>query len=299
MKKLLLVTSLNIFLSANAHSGTNTCPEGQILGAFTHECVSQSGECGNGCTYTLNESGVLTYTTTSSGLSGGNVSAIPEDVRKNVKDLDFNVKDNQLDYMNGYLFEFDSYPNLRPDFILPNNIFKKGAWIEVSNSFPSGTSRLSQDHLPSPFVLPENISYTMSYNRPLGSTDGFTVYCTGKQIESGGCLSNATHYEHEGDNYLVYDQNGNITGIYADLPNMTQDKVIDHPYQKTENGRIINYDGHGNIINSYTNNADGSVSYYDSKGNLQTIRGKKIYTIEEAEAVTAHGEKFRVGLTYK
>ena len=49
----------------------------------------------------------------------------------------------------------------------------------------------------------------------------------------------------------------------------------------------------------YQKNTDGSTKYYDKDGNLKTIRGKKIYTVEEAEAVTAHGDKFHVSLTYK
>ena len=49
----------------------------------------------------------------------------------------------------------------------------------------------------------------------------------------------------------------------------------------------------------YIKNADGSVYLYDENGKLKTIRGKKIYTVEEAEAVTANGERFHVKLTYK
>ena len=49
----------------------------------------------------------------------------------------------------------------------------------------------------------------------------------------------------------------------------------------------------------YQKNADGSMAYYNEEGHLKTIRGKKIYTVEEAEAVTANGDKFHVFLTYK
>ena len=43
----------------------------------------------------------------------------------------------------------------------------------------------------------------------------------------------------------------------------------------------------------------GAIYLYDSKGNLKKMRGKKIYTIEEAVEATKNGNSFHVGLTYK
>ena len=74
------------------------------------------------------------------------------------------------------------------------------------------------------------------------------------------------------------------------------------PSYKIENGNIVEryqYDEEGNLVSYTKSNADGSVYTYDADGNVKSIRGKKIYTVEEAEAVTAHGDRFHVSLTYK
>ena len=68
------------------------------------------------------------------------------------------------------------------------------------------------------------------------------------------------------------------------------------------------YDDKGNILEEWGPNGKTTYTYkYDGGGNLvgcvdshgNRIYGKKIYTIEEAEAATAKGDKFHVSLTYK
>lgn len=277
MKKYLISCLFSSFLifSTNVFASNAVCPEGQVLGTITKECVSSSGSCGSGCTYTLNETGTLTYTTTNniSSLYGGNISAIPEDVRTNVTDQAFDVG-RKLGYMNGSFVMLSNFPNLRSDFVLPNDIFAEGAWIEISDAY--------KDSMHSTFLMPENVSRAVASNTIIGSADGFTVYCTGKQIETGGCRSNATHYEHEGDQFVVYNKDGSLFGIYDSLQNMTQDHAVDS-YQKNDNGRILNYDGHGHLLSSQ--NSDGSTTFYDENGNITGFKGKRIYTVEETTLV--------------
>ena len=50
-------------------------------------------------------------------------------------------------------------------------------------------------------------------------------------------------------------------------------------------------------LDKLVKSADGSVYKYDANGNLVSITGKRIYTIDEANAVA--GEKNRVSIKYR
>ena len=53
--------------------------------------------------------------------------------------------------------------------------------------------------------------------------------------------------------------------------------------------------GYSNIIK--TQNADGSYTLYDRKGNFKGFKGKRIYTLEEANAIT--GSNNRISIKYR
>ena len=76
-----------------------------------------------------------------------------------------------------------------------------------------------------------------------------------------------------------------------------KDGTMSYYYDNINTGQREYYSATGNLLRS--KNADGSTSIYNKDGELTSIRGKKIYTVEEAEAITAHGDKFHVSLTYK
>ena len=59
-----------------------------------------------------------------------------------------------------------------------------------------------------------------------------------------------------------------------------------------------NYDADGNFVSTLVYNSnDGSIASYDFDGNLIALKGKRIYTVDEANKVS--GDKNRVSIKYK
>ena len=83
-------------------------------------------------------------------------------------------------------------------------------------------------------------------------------------------------FEKQGNDYLVYDDKGNIAGKYAGITALSQGTATE----------TYKYDTAGHLVGIFD-------------GNGQRTWGKKIYTVEEAMEVTKDGDKFHVYLTYK
>ena len=146
-------------------------------------------------------------------------------------------------------------------------------------------------------IMPENLT-SVYYDRnndfgnQLFEGSGIEkIYCTAAQM-TGACSKlaadyNVQKYEQDGDYYIVYDSEDNISAIFDSSSDFQHNRVSDGSYtKKDENGKpIAQYDGRGNIITSYTYSNDGSISIRDKNGKLIGIHGKRILTVEEASAL--------------
>ena len=134
-------------------------------------------------------------------------------------------------------------------------------------------------------IVPENVTNInpAAFCSSAGCTIPLkTLYCTGEQMET--VCSNILkpyqmeiiRYEKEGNDYLVYDDKGNVVGKYASAMNLSKGMATE----------TYKYDSAGHLVGIFD-------------GNGQRTWGKKIYTVEEAMEVTKNGDKFHVYLTYK
>ena len=131
----------------------------------------------------------------------------------------------------------------------------------------------------------------------------------------------------------IYDDNGNLTqlmmvgaqslGDYWEFTDDPEREILDPygmgPIQTYENqdGKIIAYDGDGNKIGEYASvtsmlqgealpetppetthsvqNTDGSTTIYNADGSIKGFKGKKIYTVQEAEMLSKEtGNTFKI-----
>ena len=133
-------------------------------------------------------------------------------------------------------------------------------------------------------VIPESVTKISKMIFTDGSGGGTApylqhLYCTAVQMEKcEEALQTAkkdfkpTHYEKSGNDYLVYDEKGNVVGKYASAMNLNKG-VATETYK---------YDSAGHLV-----------SIFD--GNGQRTWGKKIYTVEEANKVAKPtGNTFRI-----
>lgn len=148
-------------------------------------------------------------------------------------------------------------------------------------------------------IMPENL--TSVYYYPNDGNNLFIrsgvekIYCIASQMgENGACSRLATNYnvqkyERDGDYYIVYDSEDNISAIFDSSSDFQHNKVLEGTYtKKDEDGNpIAQYDGRGNIFASYAYNNDGSVSIRDGNGKLIGLQGKRIFTIDEATALVS------------
>ena len=143
---------------------------------------------------------------------------------------------------------------------------------------------------------------------------GPKVYCTSSQVSNGLCTGSKlnslgpsaidnkiTHYEKDGDKYIVYDsfdEDKQIVGIYDDSQKMQKDIVSDS-YEKKDGNNILKYDGRGNLVASYITNSDGSTSIYDANGKLTGLKNAKYITPAQAAALIKKCNCKTVKLTFK
>ncbi len=146
-------------------------------------------------------------------------------------------------------------------------------------------------------IMPENLTSVYydrnnDFNNHLFIRSGIEkIYCTASQM-TGACSKlaadyNVQKYAQDGNYYIVYDNEDNISAIFDSSSDFQHNKVSDGSYtKKDENEKpIAQYDGRGNVIAAYSYNNDGSVSIYDANGKLIGLQGKRILTVDEASAL--------------
>ncbi len=181
-------------------------------------------------------------------------------------------------------------PNLE-NLYLSQNISTIG-----SHSFTFNTANIDT------VVIPPNATLT-GY---MGGIGYITTYCTSEQIST--CGNNSVLYEKKGNLYYVYDNEGNISEIYGGYENFNKN-VLKAPderdtYNINDDGSvsimdskgtmIAQYSADGGLLKQYDYNSDGSVSIYDANGKLISLKGKRIFTVEEATALVSGKNTFSI-----
>ena len=113
---------------------------------------------------------------------------------------------------------------------------------------------------------------------------GITLHCAGVLAQ---CQANMEAAGYADGTYTM------VQGSYSKKNNDGTTTVYNADTASTST-----YDAGGNLINTIINNAnDGSIATYDANGNLIALKGKRIYTLDEANAIT--GTTNRVSIKYK
>lgn len=254
-----------------------------------------SGECGTGCSYTLDDDGLLTVTGSGENASirggafsengtiknvviQGSIKSIESNAfirSSNIKTID--MDNAQVKNISAWAFEATGIEKM----IIPSSVRN----IDC-NAFQRTTA------LKEIIINSENVDF-LTFTTQRGNTHSAANYgtvickdCTTEQAQS--LKSKLDNVEarpgivniHENDangNTLIKDVQGNYIGGF-DLNGNKLD--VD------TNGRITAlYDSNNLLVQSYSYGSDGSIATYDKNGKLIGLRGKRIYTIEEATAL--------------
>ncbi len=124
----------------------------------------------------------------------------------------------------------------------------------------------------------------ITYRESYINEDGENTYDTAEYFENGLITQKDFYYygddEHNVTHYFTYDENGNLISERVETEGYNQDDEWDTLSIKTK-----------------TFNRDGSYALYDKDGNLLGYKGKRIYTIDEANQVA--GKTNHVSIRYR
>ena len=249
---------------------TEACPEGKIRGINTGNCIAASGTCGNDCRYTINEQGHLNIEGT------GTIN---------------NALNGNRDFTS---------INIEPGITGISSLAFNNTLLDPSTGGPLGVNMYYAKHNElMNVVIPETVT-SLPYNWGGWYSGYIPVYCTGAQISNEICNGkDVMRYEKENDDYIVYNKDGTICGIYGDYSSILDNKLVAEHYVRDENGNITGkYDSMRNLLSSYIYDQDGSVSIYDKNGKLVGVQGKRILTVDEATAL-ANGDKNTFTIRYR
>lgn len=273
---LLLFSSLS---AISAYAQNSSCPEGQVLGSVSNECIPSSGTWENDTkgsgTWTMDAEGHLTISGTGAmpgyELSGANTPWNTKDVTHmeitngitSISTLGLYPAGNvslsladSIEKIEGYAFYHAKVGNLT----LPQNL-KEIGWIAFHCH--DGVSRV---------VIPESVETLVS--TAWGSGTPMTIYCPQKHYAQ--CKGNNITpylYKKVGDEYIVYDTDGNIKEVFKSYDDFSE----------------------GKVFAKYTKNNDGSYTLRNADGKLIGFKGKRIYTVEEATLLAKpNGNTFKL-----
>ena len=257
-----------------------------------------SGECGANCIYTYSD-GTLIYSVADSNANNGKGLITISNYHYGIDGVVNNIIVNDgitgvnLDH-NGDHSGFENVGTANGKLILPNN-FTTGTnsmyglgfgTIEFGDNVTIGLGSFR-------FKEDANVTLVMSPDSNITfSDDAMAYYQTSKSPNSIhiACKGNAQTCYDKFSNVINKRNPGNVTwGYYEETD--TNGNTIKY----TDEG-CIKYDSTGNIVGQYDLKgnifyaSDGSVYTYDKNGKLVDIRGKRIFTVDEATALVQNNK---------
>ena len=160
---------------------------------------------------------------------------------------------------------------------IPNTVSKLGNYafthmttnkLELPNSIKElGDWTFHANYITKAIVIPESVE-TLNVTSSNGAT-----YCPMALRDK---CSDQYLYENIGGEYIVYNSDGTIKESFKDYSDFSK----------------------GKVLAKYTKNVDGSYTLRDAENNFIGFKGKRIYTIQEANQVSAPTGN-RVSIRYK
>lgn len=282
-----------------------------VLYLFSTLAFAESGTCNEdgSCTWSLDENGVLSIDGEIQGYHYGTQSNYPWYA---YKEKIFAVTITNATSVPNYAFS--NYSNLA-DITLPDTLESIGDYAFVTTKItnihlPDGTTvigdwafsglKLTEIELPDSLLDIEHGAFNSTKITSLtippfvtsipydifadSSTPISEIFCSKAQIEQQICSP---------------EKFKNILPGYYEDDMKTANRIFYSPDGQDNDGniqwKVVKKESLCKDITSET----GAILTVDPEGNIRGIRGKKIYTVEEAEKATAYGTKFHVGLTYK
>ena len=270
-----------------------------------------SGECGTNCSYTLDDNGLLTVYPTVEGQTATMNSLAFDGQYTNsayassIKSV--NIKPGFTSVPQQAFYACHSLKKLQ----LPEGITTIG-WSAFAYSglkeieIPGTVTYINCDAFHDDYSLNKIVFNSTNADKiDIGSYQGDfrplnfgMVVCKDCTVEQTQALKaklesvkaqigSVQIYEHaDNGDTLIKDINGNYIGGFDIKGNK-----LDVDLQ----GRITGiYDSNNVLIQSYAYGSDGSITTYDKNGKLVDIRGKRIFTVEEASSLVTGKNTFTI-----
>ena len=255
------------------------CDEGYVVGITTGKCLESSGECGDGCTYTLDNQGNL-------HISGDGNGVISQKFRTNRDIKNVVVGEGITKIVRQAFYGAGAGGGT---VTLPSSLTRLDTdafWATRFSTFDVNSSQLTTDlgafntdNITLKLPAGENIQLS---SHTFGSSNSHTIKnltleCKGDILVCNqSTLAARKLIYNDGGNSNLYDSEGNSIELQAD------GFVL-----KDSKSQILGiYDYSSNIKKSYQYGADGSVAVYDGDGNLSSMTKGSIFTPAEAARAT-------------
>ena len=297
MNSLNLLKTVVVF-SLAFYSQSFACADGEIIGVKTGKCIKASGNCGTGCSYTLDEQGNLNITGDGTGIIGPSAFSGNKDIK--------NVNISGIKSANGYPTTFYGAGAGGGKITINEPMELFDAWegnfstIEINSSKFVPNYRAFYSNAIQNIIISDNIiknfgSLAFTDSGGGGAAFNVDIQCKGnvekcativapakaKLIKNGGTL--------DIDYWEGYDENGNW--------NEWSDKGLT-VYDK--NKKPLAFFGFDRkLISSYFYNPDGSIEIYDANGKLTGLKNAREITPAQAAELVKPGKNNTVTLTFK
>ena len=316
MKKNLLLSTATIVSTLCYTCSVQACDEGYIKGYATQECIPASGNCGSGCTYTLDSDGNLNIM--------GNGSIGTQKFQRNQDIVNVTIGDGiktigvmAFEYMTNLRSveipnsvtnikseAFNGNPNLEK-LVIPSSVTKIGAW---------GATGIGTVVLDSAGV--DNLIINIGSIDEAGVGHSFSVYnnstqklicneCTVEQMNRlkeklAETVVNGANEVLNTSNIFIHQQNGDFTLVKDIDGNLLSIRDLEwNSVELDDKGNVIKkYSDTGQFLGAWSYGDDGSINTYNENGKLIGIQGKRILTVDEATAL-AKGNKNTFSIRYR
>ncbi len=279
MNKLFFAILYILIILSSANVQALDCSTDEVLGITTKECIKASDTCGENCTYTIDNQGNLK-------IEGNGSGTIDEMKFRNNKDI-INVDIQGIENIGwgAFLNAGTGGGTVKIDDavrVIDGSFWSTGfSTFDIdSTNFLTGSRSFHTENIT--LIIPPNEQTfgTHTFTSTAGlihAIENLTIQCKGDiALCAKSLIPSIAFILEKGGNVNLTDQAGNSVSWEENGYSVINKK----------NKTTVKYDNNGNFLKAFQLNNDGSISIYDKNGNLIGLKGKRIYTVDEAEKIS-------------